>query len=127
MVNDNEEGSMNIPDIDDMIPLTGADLIEYERLRQRAVEGWTSEHDAEHVQGELVDAAIDYARFAAILLRDPTASEVSEFIAGPSDNWPWHPDWWKPSPDDPVRNLVKAGALIAAEIDRILAAAQNDA
>lgn len=33
-------------------------------------------------------------------------------------DWPWADDWWNPS-DDPVRNLVKAGALIAAEIDRI--------
>lgn len=26
--------------------------------------------------------------------------------------------WWKPS-DDPIRNLVKVSALIAAEIDRL--------
>jgi hypothetical protein len=32
--------------------------------------------------------------------------------------WPWAEKWWKPS-EDQVRNLVKAGALIAAEIDRI--------
>jgi hypothetical protein len=33
-------------------------------------------------------------------------------------NWPWEGEWWKPS-TDPVRNLVKAGALIASEIDRL--------
>lgn len=33
--------------------------------------------------------------------------------------WPWATDWWKPS-DDPITNLVRAGALIAAEIDRLL-------
>jgi hypothetical protein len=33
-------------------------------------------------------------------------------------SWPWDYDWWKPS-DDPIRNLTKAGALIAAEIDRL--------
>lgn len=32
-------------------------------------------------------------------------------------DWPWADSWWKPS-TDPVRNLVKAGALVAAEIDR---------
>jgi hypothetical protein len=32
--------------------------------------------------------------------------------------WPWSPDWFKPSPD-PIRDLVKVGALAAAEIDRI--------
>jgi len=33
--------------------------------------------------------------------------------------WPWHQGWWKPSPNDRIRELVKAGALIAAEIDRL--------
>lgn len=37
--------------------------------------------------------------------------------------WPWEPGWWKPgkgnSYADRVRELVKAGALIAAEIDRL--------
>jgi len=32
---------------------------------------------------------------------------------------PFDEEWWKPSPDDPVWQLVKAGALIAAEIDRL--------
>jgi hypothetical protein len=39
---------------------------------------------------------------------------------GPLHRWPWEPEGWKPS-DDPIRNLVKAGSLIAAEIDRLLA------
>lgn len=32
---------------------------------------------------------------------------------------PWDNEWWKPSPDDRKRELVKAGALIAAAIDRL--------
>ena len=38
----------------------------------------------------------------------------------PRFDWPssWNTSWWKPSAD-PIRNLVKAGALIAAEIDRL--------
>jgi hypothetical protein len=32
---------------------------------------------------------------------------------------PWGESWWKPTPEDRVRELVKAGALIAAEIDRL--------
>jgi hypothetical protein len=51
---------------------------------------------------------------------------VAEDFAGyiPSDktlipkDWPWDLSWLKPSPD-PKHNLVKAGALIAAEIDRL--------
>ncbi len=38
---------------------------------------------------------------------------------GPMRWWPWGKSWWKPS-DDPIRDLEKAGALIAAEIDRRL-------
>lgn len=33
--------------------------------------------------------------------------------------WPWEAEAFKPTPDDRVRELVKAGALIAAEIDRL--------
>ena len=32
--------------------------------------------------------------------------------------WPWAPECFKPG--DHKRNLVKAGALIAAELDRLL-------
>jgi hypothetical protein len=32
-------------------------------------------------------------------------------------HWPWDASWWKPK--DVIRNLVRAGALIAAEIDRL--------
>lgn len=37
--------------------------------------------------------------------------------------WPWEARFWKPCPDDRARELVKAGALIAAEIDRLQRAA----
>lgn len=36
------------------------------------------------------------------------------------DLWPWSGDTWKPTPDDRIRELAKAGALIAAEISRLL-------
>ncbi len=41
--------------------------------------------------------------------------------------WPedWEAEAWKPSAD-PVRNLVKAGALIAAEIDRLQRASERE-
>jgi hypothetical protein len=85
----------------------GTDFIAVERQRQIEVEGWTPEHDAEHVNGELAQAASCYALIAA---------HGTESYA--DDQWPWHSVWWKPS-NDPIRNLVKAGALIAAEIDRL--------
>jgi hypothetical protein len=33
--------------------------------------------------------------------------------------WPWDAEWFRPVPKDRIRELVKAGALIAAEIDRL--------
>lgn len=83
------------------------ELIAEERARQISVEGWTPEHDAEHTERELVDAAVAYL-FADD--DDPIKSHPGV--------WPFEPEAWKPS-DDPIRNLVKAGALIVAEISRI--------
>ena len=85
---------------------TGIELIARERQRQITEEGWTSEHDNTHRNGELVLAAMTYADEAHI---------GSVRLIG--STWPWDEKWWKPG--SPVRNLVKAGALIAAEIDRL--------
>jgi hypothetical protein len=92
----------------------GAELIADERRRQVNVEGWTPEHDDEHHGHEIAAAAVCYVE----------ASYGGVEVESPWD-WPWHPDWWKPS-DDPIRNLVKAGALIAAEIDRIQRTQQGE-
>lgn len=88
--------------------LSGADLIAVERLRQLEAEGWTAEHDDAHDSGELCGAAMAY-----IANRDSASVDPE-----PPSWWPWESSWWKPS-DDPIRNLVKAGALLAAEIDRL--------
>lgn len=91
---------------------SGADLITAERIRQVNVKGWTPEHDDEHTEGQLAIAAACYAFDAGSL---PTI-DAKRFI---NDNWPWSKKWWKPTPDDTIRQLTKAGALIAAEIDRL--------
>lgn len=83
---------------------TGAQLIAKERERQIAQEGWTPEHDDTHDDGEIAFAAIAYI-------------QVSNGYSKNAAEWPWDEEWFKVS--DPVRNLVKAGALIAAEIDRL--------
>jgi hypothetical protein len=96
--------------------MNGTEMIAQERQRQITAEGWTPEHDRQHIRCELVQAARAYAFAALCRVRYTTPSED---LAVPND-WPlkWSQEWWKPS-DDPVRNLVKAGALIAAEIDRL--------
>ena len=74
-----------------------------ERRRQIEEEGWTPEHDDEHSRMQMAQAAACYALFNTV----PTPSF-----------WPWDAQWWKPD-EDHRRNLVKAGALILAEIERL--------
>lgn len=95
---------------------TAIELIAEERARQISAEGWTPEHDDKHTSAELTRAAISYAYTLAY--PDEWAAERGK-LPGPADDWPWAKTWWKPSPDNRVRELVKAGALIAAEIDRL--------
>ena len=85
--------------------MTGVELIAAERQRQIDVEGWTPEHDDTHSSGQMLAAANCYIR---------KTQGRDWLISG----WPWADECPKPS-KDPVRNLVKAGALIAAEIDRL--------
>ncbi|WP_206523214.1 MULTISPECIES: hypothetical protein [unclassified Mesorhizobium] len=92
----------------DMVSSAIADIAS-ERQRQISAEGWTPEHDDAHSAGELAAAAACYA----------ASAKGHGFISldrAPS-RWPWSLDWWKPT--DRRRDLVKAGALIAAEIERL--------
>ena len=96
-------------------PVTaGVVLIAAERQRQIEQEGWAPEHDVAHNGDELALAAASYA------LPAYSRQRYAENGAVPY-HWPWAAKDWKPTPDDRVRELVKAGALIAAEIDRLRA------
>lgn len=98
----------------------GAERIATERQRQMDVEDWTPEHDAEHDPGDLIRAAFTYLTwdYSETHERDVLLSRPVRWRRAASALWPWQPEWFKPS-DDPIRNLVRAGALIAAEIDRL--------
>ena len=78
-----------------------ADVIA-ERQRQQSVEGFSTEQDDTYTGGELAGAAISYI----------TPFEAMTY-------WPadWHDNSFKPTNER--RNLVKAAALIIAEIERI--------
>lgn len=90
--------------------MTGAELIAAERRRQVEEEGWTERHDDLHTDGALAVAATHYAR--------PPEQRVLRTPNRPVPvGWPWEDGAWRPG--DRVRELVKAGALIAAEIDRL--------
>jgi len=94
----------------------GVALIAAERHRQVTAEGLTPEHDDEHTDGAMAQAGGCYALAYAL----EAQGHGKDSVPTP---WPWDATWWKPSPADPVRQLVKAGALIAAEIDRLRRAA----
>ena len=101
----------------------GAKLIEQERRRQQQEEWWSVDHDDTEIHDELVLAAVQYALpdERREYSRDAIYTRVGNGTLVPI-NWPWENLAWNPTPDDRVRELVKAGALIAAEIDRLLRA-----
>lgn len=103
-------------------PVTSAiyDVV-FERRRQVEAEGWTAEHDDEHDGGDLATAATCYALNAACTLH-PYDGNGYDPLTEFSPAWPWEPQWWKPT--TPRRDLVKAAALIIAEIERIDRAAE---
>lgn len=90
-----------------------------ERKRQIESEGWTPEHDDAHSNGALAQAAGVYALAAGshdyrwVLKGLP----VNDYLAAAMKLWPWHKSWWKPK--DRRRDLVRAAALIVAEIERL--------
>jgi len=101
--------------------MTGAELIAKERQRQINEAQWTAEHDDEHEVGVLAQAGGVYAIRAAAQLGLDIADEYLLFPSA----WPFDMEWYKPTSQDPIRQLVKAGALIAAEIDRLQRAAES--
>ncbi|MBN8294926.1 hypothetical protein JI664_23345 [Rhodobacter sp. NTK016B] len=94
--------------------MDGIESIAAERKRQVEGEGWTPEHDDEHAEGELGKAAACYALAASA--ETQLRFDIKRGDAAPQD-WPWDTSWWKPK--DRRADLVRAGALIAAEIDRL--------
>jgi hypothetical protein len=94
----------------------GAELIAAERERQIRSEGFTAPHDDKYICGELANAAAVYAMNPGFRDRRVTGGCGTETVA--SELWSWDGEWWKPK-GGRIRQLVKAGALIAAEIDRL--------
>ncbi|PMQ04211.1 hypothetical protein DyAD56_16100 [Dyella sp. AD56] len=117
---------------------TGVGLILAERQRQITAEGYTPERDAKtyaqvpdgHYAAELPCAAAAYACFAGMIadFRDLQRTQERPEHQPPSC-WPWSATSWKPGADNSnasrIRELEKAGALIAAEIDRLLSASEG--
>jgi len=78
-----------------------------ERDRQNA-KGFDAAHDAQHIEGELAIAAVHY-------LFNVAKNAYSTFAM--SQPWPFEVDAWQP--EGRRADLVKAAALIIAEIERL--------
>lgn len=92
------------------IPGACADVLA-ERARQIAVEGFTRERDDAYLSGQLAAAGACYAIHASTRAVASLGPEMLTAI------WPWRSHWWKPK--SPREDLVRAGALIIAEIERL--------
>jgi len=95
----------------------GTHSVVIERLRQQAPsseytfrghgEGFDSSHDDQYNKdGKLISAAMCYLN----------AYDNAPAVLAPN-GWPWSSSWWKPR--SRRENLVRAAALIIAEIDRL--------
>ncbi|AZD92021.1 MULTISPECIES: hypothetical protein [Pseudomonas] len=89
-----------------------------ERIRQIQIHCFYPEQDEEFVDGDLAIAAACYATEAFV-----QATEAEGAMRIVPESWPWMAVTWRPK--DQRRNLVKAGALILAEIDRLDRAAAS--
>lgn len=118
--------------MDDNTTPTGIDLIAAERRRQVEVEGYDAAHDDAHTEHQLAWAAACYAAPERIYI-------VNQYFGGEHFAFddPWPADWEQLEdkrprdlrhrllhadaidPSERIRCLIKAGALIAAEIDRL--------
>lgn len=103
-----------------LLPTNAALDVLNERQRQKSVEGWSEARDDSQDRGELSRAAACYALEATKDNHIMTADACGEKPVA----WPWDSDWWKPA--NKRRSLVKAGALILAEIERLDRASKED-
>jgi len=113
--------SLEVVDLLDYPP-DGLSRIFLERSRQVHVEGYTLEEDDRYVNQELLSAA---AAYLLVCERHDDPQKQKFWDEGAGTWWPdsWPQESFKPYNDagtfDARRCLEKAGALIAAELDRL--------
>ncbi len=92
--------------LNDLYGWYGINAIAEERKKQRFI--YNEDHDDDHKNGEIANAAACYAlspSFREKYMKD-----------GVPEMWPFERESWKPG--DRIKELSKAGALIASEIER---------
>ncbi|MDH8414059.1 ead/Ea22-like family protein [Klebsiella pneumoniae] len=112
-----EKAQQRIAELESRTVTAAAADVLAERQRQVTAEGWSFRHDDQYKNTELAFAASCYAFHAAAASWDLEDDGIPYDSHPIPKQWPWDPSWWKPT--DARRDLVKAGALILAEIERI--------
>jgi hypothetical protein len=108
--------------------MNGVERIAAERQRQIKEEGFDPEHDSQHTDSELAWAACYYAMPCMIVRKDMLAGEdpprelriaiMPDYFL---DETGWDKEYDRRGGKTRIRQLEIAGALIAEEIDRLLA------
>lgn len=104
---------------------SGIDIIARERQKQIEKHGYDYRHDAQHCNGQLLDAAVAYINANSLYDYNENKRDLSDF--GNPDapeilipvGWPFKPESYKGDGDDRISQLAKAAAFLAAEIDRL--------
>jgi len=98
---------------------SGVHIIAKERKRQIEELKFDYSNDSLYANNQLAQAAAWYS------FDDETRNQFlksneeieEEFGFRIGEIWPWKQSYFKPTPDDRIKELAKAGALIAAQID----------
>ena len=108
------------PETTDASQSPGAALIAEERARQISEEGYGAGHDDAHRLGEIAWAAAWYAApectFKMSMNTEPGGVSHAHF----DGCWPWERQSNRKALHSRIRQLAIAGALCAAEIDRLM-------
>lgn len=120
VVKNHPEYLQELKELDGYTEINGAVLIAIERRRQIEGEGYTPDHDDEHLDGALACAGASYAAEYGAMNSELSPRARSYMMAEALALWPFMPSERKPTPDDPLSQLIKAGAFIAAEIDSLI-------
>ena len=94
---------------------TGIERITKEMVRQLGSLGWSHLHDESHTKMQLAMAAKAYINYNWYVM---IGNSHETAVAASLNFWPWKKEEFKPSLNM-IRNLEKAGAMLAAEIDRL--------
>lgn len=97
------------------------ELVAKERTRQIVEKGYTREHDDEHTDGSIADAAACYAATVNVFKIKTDAEIFPMKIL-----YPWHLKYFKKEEHNRKQQLIIAAALINAEYDRIEREEQKD-